>query len=567
MISNNFFITELINQTKNQSNKKEIILNVTNKLEIAFNNKDTFINFDFFKEKIELSYETIIDNNSKITPEIFSFLEELYLSADTSQYDSGSYYTNKTLVNRSIKEVPSLYMKTVIDPSSGTGNFLINILLNLKEHFKNKTEFVSYICKYVFANDLMTSSTNTFVKRLNYICLDLFNESLTKEDVLNISNNIYNEDFLIDFNNDLTFDIVIGNPPYLGTKSLGKDYLKNIQNIFGYTDDLYSLFTIKSLNLLNKDGFFSFVTSNTYFTLKTKNKMRKALVENGLYKINNNNKSHFGIMTNTATFFLNKKNKLNSVEMNQESDSGTMEVTNVLPIEIIKNIDYRFSIRKNKDSELATLFDRSMIIYEELKDSLSNSKKLAKFKDTEHYKKIIEENDVLPLGLIAFIGTGVDFKGNNKTVLHSLSNKKYTLIKESEIKNELTTNDFMFGIQDSKYDYIKAIKGNEIVYVKWNKEMFSYLKEIKAPLRNLHLYGSDMIYCKTSTYELTKVDSNTLCINTAGACFIKPIIDVDIDDLYSKINKSSIKEYIKTNINNSLSFTPNDLKLIPVKIR
>jgi len=327
------------------------------------------------------------------------------------------------------------------------------------------------------------------------------------------------------------------------------------------------LFTIKSLNLLSESGFFSFVTSNTYFTLKTKLKMRESLVKNGLYKIINNNKSHFGIMTNTSTFFVDRKTKADNVIMVQESNKGVLETTNTLKIEKIKNSDYRFAAKQTDNIELSSLFERSMAIYEKYKAELSTSKKLSKFKETKEYDLLTTKNDVLPLGLVAFIGTGVDFKGNNKKVLHSLTNKKYQIIEKSEIKEDLTKADFQNGIQGEDFKYIKAIKGNEIVYVKWDQEMFRYLKEIKAPLRNLHLYGSNMIYCKTSTYELTKIDKNTLCINTAGACFIKPIIDIDINSLFEMINKEEIKDYIKTNINNSLSFTPNDLKFIPIKIR
>ena len=566
MINNKTFIKHVLDSTKDLDNKKEIIKTTTNTLEDCFESGATIIKLFDLKD-ISLSYETGKESVDTVTPEVLSLLEELYLSADTSQYDSGSYYTNKSLVNRTLSEIPDIKNKKIIDPASGTGNFLINVIISLKNNFLSKKDFVEYLSNYVFANDLMESSTNTYIKRLNFLSINWFNEGLTEKDLLLIKANISNKDFLLDFSKEQEYDIIIGNPPYLGTKSLGKDYLDKLNKEFGFTDDLYSLFTIKSLNLLSESGFFSFVTSNTYFTLKTKLKMRESLVKNGLYKIINNNKSHFGIMTNTSTFFVDRKTKADNVIMVQESNKGVLETTNTLKIEKIKNSDYRFAAKQTDNIELSSLFERSMAIYEKYKAELSTSKKLSKFKETKEYDLLTTKNDVLPLGLVAFIGTGVDFKGNNKKVLHSLTNKKYQIIEKSEIKEDLTKADFQNGIQGEDFKYIKAIKGNEIVYVKWDQEMFRYLKEIKAPLRNLHLYGSNMIYCKTSTYELTKIDKNTLCINTAGACFIKPIIDIDINSLFEMINKEEIKDYIKTNINNSLSFTPNDLKFIPIKIR
>lgn len=566
MINNKTFIKHVLDSTKDLDNKKEIIKTTTNTLEDCFESGATIIKLFDLKD-ISLSYETEKESVNTVTPEVLSLLEELYLSADTSQYDSGSYYTNKSLVNRTLNEIPEIKNKKIIDPASGTGNFLINTIISLKENFLSKKDFVKYISDYVFANDLMESSTNTYIKRLNFLSINWFNESLSEKDLLLIKENVSNKDFLLEFSEEKKYDIIIGNPPYLGTKSLGQDYLEKLNKEFGFTDDLYSLFTIKSLNLLSENGFFSFVTSNTYFTLKTKLKMRESLVKNGLYKIINNNKSHFGIMTNTSTFFVNKKTKEDNIVMIQESNEGILETTNTLNIEKRKNSDYRFPIKQVENTELSSLFENSMAIYEKYKAELSTSKKLSKFKETEEYKSLITKNDVLPLGLVAYIGTGVDFKGNNKKVLHSLTNNKYTIIEKSEIKENLTKADFQNGIQEEDFKYIKAIKGNEIVYVRWDQEMFHYLKEIKAPLRNLHLYGSNMIYCKTSTYELTKIDKNTLCINTAGACFIKPIIDIEIDSLFEMINKEEIKDYIKININNSLSFTPNDLKFIPIKIK
>ncbi len=65
------------------------------------------------------------------------------------------------------------------------------------------------------------------------------------------------------------------------------------------------------------------------------------------------------------------------------------------------------------------------------------------------------------------------------------------------------------------------------------------------------------------------VDKNTLCINTAGACFIKinPKINISLSDIMQQINNEEYKDYIKSNINNSLCLTTNDLKMLPIKIR
>lgn len=562
MNNKNILLKKIIEIIKVENNPIEKLNSISKDIEKNIVSKD--INNKLLNE-FEFGFESLIDNKNVITPEIFSDIEELSLSLENNRYETGSYYTNKTLIKYIFNELDDLFNKKVIDPSAGTGNFLIYFILKIIDNFETKEDFFKYYSQYIYYNELKNQSIEVYIKRINYIVINKFNIELNESDLNVIKSNCFNTDFLLDFNENLTFDIIIGNPPYLGTKSLGKEYLKKINNTFGFTDDLYSLFTHKCIDLLNENGYFSFVTSNTYFTLKTKFKMREKMVNNGLYKIINNNRNHFNIMSNTSIFCINKNNKNQEILIYQENDDYSLSFINNLNKENLSKNEFRIPIYKN-NIEIENMFLNTQEIYNLVKNKISTSKKLSQFKETEEYKKIIKNNKALPLGLIAYIGTGVDFKGNNNKVLYSEKNKKYNSIDNLIIKEDILKDEFKNGLHNG-YDLIKAIKGNERLYVKWNKEMFQYLKSIKAPLRNLHLYGSEMIYCKTSTYEFNKVDKNTLCINTAGACFIKPIIDIDLEDLFKQLNNSDIKEYIKNNINNSLCITPNDLKMIPIYLK
>lgn len=558
-INNQEFIKILINSLKIIEDKIEFIEKNEHNIEYSFINKNDYFVFNNLKFKIQFEK---YNQQDLITPEIFSYLDELKLSIQNKRYDTGSYYTNKYLVNSVINEYDFLNKKT-IDPAAGTGNFLINLLLKLKENFKNKNDFIQYISNFIFFNDIDKSSSFVYIKRLNILSVDFFNEKLNQNDIISISNNIFNLDFLLNFNPNLKFDCIIGNPPYLGTKSLGKDYLNKIKSEFNFTDDLYSLFIFKSITHLSDNGFLSFVTSSTYLTISTKKKLRELLINNNLYKIILNDKNNFNILTNTSTLFLNKSKNYNSIDIFEEKNKT---------ITLLNKIDYSSLLTDNRlktQSNFNSKFDTSIQLYNQYIEHMSTSKKLELFHQTEEFNHIINNNDILPLGLISYIATGVDFKGNNDSTLFDLTNKKYNIIEDkSEIKNNLTAFDFCNGISEQKY--IKAIKGSEYIFVKWTKEHVDFLKSIKAPLRNLHLYGnSDLLYCKTATYEFFMVDKNTLCINTAGACFIKinPKINIFLSDIMQQINNDEYKDYIKSNINNSLCLTTNDLKMLPIKIR
>jgi methylase of polypeptide subunit release factors len=553
---NKHFTKEIIKKAKKSDTPIELVSTVVSELFIAFKNQyTTFWEYNIIPESIFAS-------STSITPEIFSLLEELKLSLEDGQYQTGSYYTNKSLINQIYKDV-SLVDKDIIDPSSGSGNFLIQAILYLKNIFENKNDMLNYIEKHIIFSDIKETSLDTYIIRLRLISINWFNEDLTEDDVNNIKEKAFIGDFLTS-KIERKFDIIVGNPPYLGVKSLGKGYLSEIKNVFGYTDDLYSLFTIKSLQLLKHDGFCSFVTSSTYMTIRTKEHMREALRNKGLYKIILNHEDNFDIKTQTATFFVRGNSKVDEIKAYSEDSFGNLN--------FIKNIDAnntsRFSLAEENDTH--TKFQQALEIYEKHKDNMVNANSLRKFSQTKAFKDLIENNDVVPLGLIAFVATGVDFKGNNAITLYSLDNKKFNQIEsESEIEYACSINEFQNGLDEkSGKKYIPAIKGKDRLFVKWNKEHFEYLKGIKAPLRNLSLYGdSDLLYCKTSTYEFHVVDKHTLCINTAGACFIRPIIDINIEDILSQIDNSEYKEYIKLNINNSLCITPNDLKLVPINIK
>lgn len=553
---NKTFIRKIIKEAKQTNNPVDLINRVISDVFIAFKNKElTFGEYSIIPE-------STIPSNTSITPEVFSLLEELRLSVEDGQYNTGSYYTNKNLINRIYEDV-DLSNKDIIDPSSGSGNFLIQAILYLKPLFVSKEDMISYVEKHIYFSDIKEASLDTYLTRLRLVSIDWFNEDLSKEEVERVKDNAIIGDFLTSVT-DKRFDIIVGNPPYMGVKSLGKAYLKELKEVFGYTNDLYSLFTIKSLELLKDDGFCSFVTSSTYMTIRTKKHMRNTLVNKGLYKIILNHEDNFDIKTQTATFFVNKNIERNGViKAYQEKNVGE--------VNFVKNIDInntsRFSLAEGNDTH--TKFQQALKIYEQYKDNMKNANALRLFSQTKAFKDLIENNEVVPLGLIAFVATGVDFKGNNATTLYSLDNKKFNQIEnESEIEYKCSINEFQNGLDDkSGKKYIPAIKGKDRIFVKWDKKHFDYLKGVKAPLRNLSLYGdSDLLYCKTSTYEFHIVDKHTLCINTAGACFIRPIIDVNIEDILSQIDNGEYKEYIKLNINNSLCITPNDLKLLPVKI-
>lgn len=78
---------------------------------------------------------------------------------------------------------------------------------------------------------------------------------------------------------DPGFDILIGNPPYVNTKLISKMGITDkLREEYDYCDDLYNHFTIRGFELLKKGGLLSYITSDTFLTLQSKENIRRAFL-------------------------------------------------------------------------------------------------------------------------------------------------------------------------------------------------------------------------------------------------------------------------------------------------
>ncbi|GAA7528958.1 class I SAM-dependent DNA methyltransferase [Helicobacter pylori] len=87
---------------------------------------------------------------------------------------------------------------------------------------------------------------------------------------------------LDDEGNFLGFDCIIGNPPYIRQehiKDLKPLLVKQYQDFYNSSSDIYTYFFALALNLLKEKGFNSFITSNKYARAKYGTKLRELLLK------------------------------------------------------------------------------------------------------------------------------------------------------------------------------------------------------------------------------------------------------------------------------------------------
>ncbi|RKD32772.1 adenine-specific DNA methylase [Thermohalobacter berrensis] len=196
------------------------------------------------------------------------------------------------MISMAIKDqdiIENPYLK-VIDPACGGGYFLEEIYNRLKEILEKnynkivqsnpdiKKELEKGIHRFIIKNNLWGADIDEFAVYMTTVTLLLkgknnrkLNPNIFKKDILlegktNLLNLYSKND--IDSLNDISFDLVIGNPPYIGHKKINKDYRKKIKDyyydVFSDKSDLSYCFIRRGYELLRDDGRLVYITSR-YF--------------------------------------------------------------------------------------------------------------------------------------------------------------------------------------------------------------------------------------------------------------------------------------------------------------
>jgi type I restriction-modification system DNA methylase subunit len=180
--------------------------------------------------------------------------------------DNGIYFTPPTTILKSI-EILKPYIKDnmkALEPSCGSCEY-INLL-----HEHNKTIQITGI---EYSEKIFQKINATQVENITLINCDFLNYNSTER-----------------------FDMIFGNPPYFVVKKKENKKTKNSEkkensikeydipeeycNYFDGRPNIFILFIIKSLGLLNENGILSFVLPNSFTNCLYYDKLRKYIYEN-----------------------------------------------------------------------------------------------------------------------------------------------------------------------------------------------------------------------------------------------------------------------------------------------
>ncbi|SKA88289.1 adenine-specific DNA-methyltransferase [Clostridium sp. USBA 49] len=249
--------------------------------------------YDIILQPIDIIYKTTAINNYKLKLNIGKNerFGEYYFNLVENKKSKGVIYTPpeiskfivcNTIISSDVINNP--YIK-IADPSCGCGNLIIECYKHLKNIYKENLYKINNIHninlkeedidKHIIYNNLFGFDIDETA--LKILLIDLFSIGETIK-----PQNFVKDDFLLKENNS-KFDIFIGNPPYIGQKSLDKNYSNIIRNkynkVFKDKGDLSYCFFYEAINNLNKMGKLTFITSRYFIESLSGKELRKTLKE------------------------------------------------------------------------------------------------------------------------------------------------------------------------------------------------------------------------------------------------------------------------------------------------
>ncbi|MGN0805354.1 MAG: Eco57I restriction-modification methylase domain-containing protein [Candidatus Coproplasma sp.] len=224
------------------------------------------------------------------------------------------------------------------------------------------------------------------------------------------------------------FDIVIGNPPYVSTKSVSTESKKEYERVYGFSDDTYNLFTFRGMMLLKQQGSVNYIIPKTFWTTQTKRNMRDLLLKNTINYIFDTANPFESAMVDTCVIQATKcvSNGTNIILFLDGSKDLKTPLTysveqnvyiNAQNRVIFKPSPFNMRIYQLYGTKVKELYDKWWDCIKTSKDIEKNAERL------EAYRKTLRPGDITLLGCLTEGGQGLATANNGKYIAVRKSTK------------------------------------------------------------------------------------------------------------------------------------------------
>jgi len=306
---------------------------------------------------------------------------------------------------------------------------------------------------------------------------------------------LYNSNYLT-YTTDDKYDLIIGNPPYF---VMNKDDVEPLYyDYFDGRPNIFILFIIKSLQLLNTNGILSFVLPKSFLNCLYYDKTRKYIIEQfKIIDIIECNDKY--IETSQETIILILQNSIGS----SHNDVFCLNNIKFTIFGLPESINKMYSLYDGATtlSQLGFKVNVGNIVWNQRKDVLTN--------DTTK-TLLIYSSDIK----------------NNKLSIQNYSNEaKKNYIDETGESGPLLVINRGYGV--GKYNFTYCLIDVDFEYLIENHLIcVRYTKEISNDMLKI-LYNKIIVsFEKNMTKEFIKLYFGNNAINTTELCEILPIYDI-----------------------------------------
>ena len=269
--------------------------------------------------------------------------------SSTEKSENGIFFTPPSIIHKSIEllEKYNLSINNILEPSCGSCEF-INVLNN---HYTN-TNIVGIEYNNTIYNE---------IKNMNF------------NNTNNNKVNLIKHDFLKwECPSDIKFDLIIGNPPYFVMKK--SDIDGKYHKYFEGRPNIYIIFIIHSLSMLNEKGVLLFVLPSNFINCLYYNELRKYIYTN--YNILNiidcKDDEYLETSQDTIIFMIEKSN--HNIETNNKY---ILEINDYIIFNTEANIIRLKELYKDSTTLSKLNFDVNVgnVVWNQVKKILSNDPK------------------------------------------------------------------------------------------------------------------------------------------------------------------------------------------------
>ncbi len=431
------------------------------------------------------------------------------------------------LLNR-VGYITNLYGKKVLENSCGDGQIL-NVIVERYILDCLKRGLSIEDIKQGLQRDIYGAEIN---KKHYLTCIENLNLTAAKYNINNISWNIFNEDILKK-NLDLTFDYIVGNPPYIKYKDIDNNtriFLKNNYEVceHGKFDYCYAFIEF-GLRYLNEKGILSYLIPSSIFKNVFAQKLRDIMLPSITNIYDYTIKNIFEkVLTSSAIFICNKGYNTKYLTYSDivNKTSYTIEKENLengkwmflKNSKKIKNKRHKFNDYFNASITIATLYNKAFVIkdYIEQEDCIL-------VKDHRIEKKIIRET-ASPRSL--------KYK-KKEFIIYPYYYKENKLYRYNE---EVFKSEFSEAARYLETYYDNLLKRNSDKSAKWyeygRSQALSHMNQEK-------LLISTVVTKEINVYELSKV-----CVPYSGI-YITAKEKLPLSYAKKILESKSFYEYVK----------------------